>query len=153
MDAVAELASSICKALSARGVVVDEHLVLAGAWLHDVGRSRSQGVDHASLGGRLLREQGVAEEVCRVVERHTGGGIDAMEAAALGLPVADYTPQTIEEKVVCVADKLVNGTKRQKASDEVAYLRSQGLERAAAKVASLCQEIEDLVARPLSQLE
>ena len=43
----------------------------------------------------------------RVAERHTGTGItrEAMEKQGLPLPPADYVPETLEEQVVCYADK------------------------------------------------
>ena len=48
----------------------------------------------------------------RVCESHIGGGITKDEAAELGLPAKDYLPRTLEEKVICVADKLIHGTKK-----------------------------------------
>ena len=38
------------------------------------------------------------------------GGIDKEYAKILGLPPKDYLPKTLEEKIVCYADKLIKGT-------------------------------------------
>jgi len=46
------------------------------------------------------------------VERHVGAGITQEEAVKLGLPPRDYVPQTLEEKIVCYADKLISCNKK-----------------------------------------
>lgn len=151
-DVVAALAGRIADRLQARGHSVDRDLVRAGAHLHDVGRSRTQGIDHASVGAQLLREAGYPEALCLVVERHTGGGIDAKEARTLHLPVKDYTPQTLEDKVVCQADNLVDGERRQKVQEELADLRHRGLDRVASKIEALHRELSTLCGVDLDEL-
>ena len=49
----------------------------------------------------------------RVCERHTGAGLSAaeIEAQNLPLPHADLLPETLEEKVICYADKFFSKTK------------------------------------------
>ncbi len=89
---------------------VDRELVKTGALLHDIGRSVSSGVDHAVEGARILRDLGYPPEVVRIVERHVGAGIPPDEAETLGLPPGDYMPETLEEKIVAHADKLLNGS-------------------------------------------
>ena len=46
-------------------------------------------------------------ELARVCERHTGTGITAEQIRLqhLPMPEADYCPETIEEIIVCYADK------------------------------------------------
>jgi uncharacterized protein len=88
---------------------VDVELVEIGAILHDIGRSKTHYIDHSAVGGRMVRELGVAEPVARIVERHIGAGIPEDEARALGLPEGVYVPETLEEKIVCYADKLIAG--------------------------------------------
>mgnify|MGYP001590434966 CR=1 FL=1 len=109
---VACLAVALADAAAANGLTVDRDRVAAGALLHDIGRSITQDVRHASLGADLLRTEGWDPAVVRIVATHTGGGIDAAEAAALGLPVQDYTPRTLEERIVCHADNLYSGERR-----------------------------------------
>lgn len=108
---VASLAVEIAEACKRNGVDVDLRLVEVGAMLHDIGRSRTHGVEHGVVGARLLEEFGQPEEVVRIVGRHVGAGITLEEAVRLGLPPKDYTPQTVEEKIVCYADKLIEGDK------------------------------------------
>lgn len=150
---VARLARTIAERLHARGHACHVDLVVAASHLHDIGRSRTHGLDHASVGAEILRARGLPEALVRCVERHTGGGIDPEEARALGLPVRDYTPRTLEEKVVCQADNLVDGTRRQKLQDELDHLRGLGFEPAAAKVEALHRELSALIGQDLDTLE
>lgn len=48
----------------------------------------------------------------RVCERHTGAGITRSQIIAqqLPLPVQDFLPETMEEKVICYADKFFSKT-------------------------------------------
>lgn len=90
---------------------VDLDLVKAGAMLHDVGRSRTNGIKHAIIGANILRENGVQPEIVKIVERHIGAGITREEAELMGLPARDYLPITLEEKLVAHADNLIHGTR------------------------------------------
>ncbi|MEM2491827.1 MAG: TIGR00295 family protein [Candidatus Bathyarchaeia archaeon] len=110
--AVAELAMEISRAIERNGVGLDSALVEAGALLHDIGRSRTHGIDHAVVGASIVREMGFPEAIARIVEVHIGAGIPADEAEELGLPKGDYMPSTLEEKVVAYADKLIDGDRR-----------------------------------------
>ena len=51
--------------------------------------------------------EGVGEAYARVCERHTGAGLTAKEIAETGMPLPhiDLLPETLEEKLVCYADK------------------------------------------------
>ncbi|ADP77849.1 metal dependent phosphohydrolase [Methanothermus fervidus DSM 2088] len=98
--------------LSTRFNNVDRELVLSGALLHDIGRSKTHGIDHGIVGAKILRKKGYPEEIIRIVERHIGAGIPKNEAIKLGLPPKDYIPETLEEKIVAHADNLVNGNKK-----------------------------------------
>lgn len=88
---------------------VDLDLIKAGCMLHDVGRTITNGIEHAYLGADLLRDLEVDEKICLITERHIGAGITADEAKALGLPDRNYIPETIEEKIVAHSDNLVHG--------------------------------------------
>jgi len=89
----------------------DLELVRIGALLHDIGRSKTHGVEHGVVGGKIARELGFSDKVVRIIERHVGAGIPKEEAIKLGLPPKDYIPETLEEKIVAYADNLTNGTK------------------------------------------
>lgn len=150
--AVAQLARPIAQAIHAHGTPIDIDLVSAAAHLHDIGRSRTQGLDHALVGAQLLRAEGLPEALCLIVERHTGGGIDIEEARLLGLPLKDYTPMTLEEKIVCQADNLIDDVRRQKVHEELAHLRARGLERVATKIEGLHAELSRLAGRDLDEI-
>jgi uncharacterized protein len=106
---VAEVALRIAGELVGAGYEVNLGLVEAGALLHDLGRGRTHGVDHGVVGGEMARGLGLAEAVARIVERHIGAGLPEGEAVELGLPRGCYVPETLEEKIVTYADKLIEG--------------------------------------------
>ena len=86
--------------------------------LHDIGmcRTNAPGIHchgtepyilHGVLGRRMLDAMGLYRHA-RVCERHTGAGITAAEIISQRLPIVpprDLLPESIEEKVVCYADK------------------------------------------------
>ncbi|MFX0114860.1 MAG: HD domain-containing protein [Candidatus Hodarchaeota archaeon] len=85
---------------------IDVELCTIGGLLHDMGRTVTHSLRHAIEGAELIRRQGWPEVLALTVERHIGGGIPREEAIGLGLPPKDYLPTTLEEKIVCYADKL-----------------------------------------------
>lgn len=85
-------------------------LIKEGALLHDLGRSRTNGINHGVIGAKLALEHGYSEEVAKIIERHIGAGISKKEAIELGLPPKSYEPETIEEKIVAHSDNLLNGS-------------------------------------------
>ena len=105
----------------ARRSGADLKLVRAGALLHDVGRSRTQGVMHVAESARIARERGLSDELVRVIERHVAAGLMPREAKRLGLPDGHYMPETLEEKIVCHADNLVKGQSGMQTLDEALY--------------------------------
>ncbi len=150
--AVEGLAAAMCDRAEAQGLRVDRALVQAGALLHDVGRSITQDVRHASLGAELVRKDGFPESLALVVERHTGAGIDETEALRLGLPVKDYTPRTLEERIVAHADNLYSGDKRMGLSQLQAKYLAQGLGSAWEKIRRLHDELRGLLGTDLERL-
>lgn len=96
---------------------VDVELVVAGCLLHDIGVYKLYGEDgqldgskyisHGVLGYDLLKHEGLEEALCRFAARHTGVGITAkdIEENRLPMPIADYTAETEEERLVMYADK------------------------------------------------
>ena len=117
--AVERVARIIAGELARRGVAVDEEVVQAGALLHDIGRTRVQTVRHGYEGAEILRKEGVDERVVEVVKSHVGAGLSREEARKLGLPDGDYVPRTLEQKVVCFADKMIDSNKARPFAEEV----------------------------------
>jgi uncharacterized protein (TIGR00295 family) len=99
--------------------MVNQEAVNAGALLHDIGRSKTQLVNHGYVGAQILEKEGVDGIVVEIVRRHVGAGISAQEAAALGFPPGDYIPRTLEQKIVCFADKMLDGDKARPFEEEV----------------------------------
>ena len=60
---------------------------------------------------RVLRKEGFPRHA-RVCERHTGAGITREQIINqhLPLPEQDFLPETMEEKVICYADKFFSKT-------------------------------------------
>jgi uncharacterized protein len=109
--AVSALAVKFAEACEKKEIDVDVELVEVGALLHDIGRSKTHGVDHAVVGVEIAESLNLPESIVSIIERHIGGGISAEEAKDLGLPVKDYFPLTLEEKLVAYADKLIEGSR------------------------------------------
>jgi uncharacterized protein len=108
---VSIVAEKIAESCKNKGLKVDVHLVEIGALLHDIGRSKTNSINHPLIGANIARKFSLPEEVVTIIERHIGGGITANEAKQLGWPIRDYIPQTLEEKIVSYADKLVDGSR------------------------------------------
>lgn len=149
---VEALALAMCDCAERQGLAVDRGVVEQGALLHDIGRSITQDVRHASIGADLLRRDGWDEPVVLAVERHTGAGIDAGEATSLGLPVKDYTPRSLEEKIVAHADNLFSGDRRLTLDALREKYAAKGLPRAWAKIEALHQELVETLGADLEAL-
>ena len=96
---------------------IDATFLYEAAMLHDIGVFLTDApgiqcfghepyIKHGVLGGELLRREGLPRHA-RVAERHTGTGLtrETILRQALPLPLADYSPETIEEQLICYADK------------------------------------------------
>ena len=106
-----------CKAVCRKAMEIatnfdnaDKDLIRKGALLHDIGRSKTHGIDHAIEGVKIAKKYGYSSDVLNIIERHIGAGITAEEAEKLGLPKKSNIPQTLEEKIVAHADNLISGS-------------------------------------------
>ncbi|MCL4331903.1 MAG: tRNA (cytidine(56)-2'-O)-methyltransferase [Candidatus Thermoplasmatota archaeon] len=122
----------------------DIAVVRAGALLHDVGRTKSHGINHAVEGGAILNRREIAPVVVSIVERHIGAGIDEKEALELGLPPRDYTPRTLEEKIVAQADNLVAGKIKIPLEKTLQNYSRKGLLAQADRIMRLQEEIKTI---------
>jgi uncharacterized protein (TIGR00295 family) len=125
----------------ANNIECDHDLVEAGSLLHDIGRAKTHGIEHAIIGAEMLRNEGVDERVVRIVERHVGAGLTAPEAKKLGLPPKDYVPETIEEKIVCHADNLIGCTERISIQDTIAMARKKWFPGSVDRLISMHYEV------------
>jgi len=152
--AVEHLALKIAKRI---GVSQEEQdLISRAALLHDIGRSRTHGIEHAFLGADILRKRKLDEAVVRIVERHIGAGIGSDEAKVLGLPDRNYMPETLAEKIVAHADNLMThdgrGPKRWKLAEAVARERGKGHEAQVDRMEALHRELSGLAGIDLDEI-
>lgn len=132
--------------------IVDKHpelgaerqFVEEAAMLHDIGifRCDADGIEchgdrpyicHGTIGGEILRMEGF-EKHARVCERHTGAGLSkedienqnlSMIADAMKrIGAEDLLPESVEEEIVCYADKFFSKTKLEREKTPEEALRS-----------------------------
>ena len=114
-EQVAARALKICDAHPELGLNRD--FLREAALIHDIGifLTDAPGIHchgtmpyltHGVQGATLMRNEG-REDLARVCERHTGTGLTAANIREQGLPLPerDLLPETLEEQVVCYADK------------------------------------------------
>jgi uncharacterized protein len=95
----------------------DETFLYQAAMLHDIGIFLTDApgiycfgthpyICHGYLGAELMRKEGYPQHAL-VCERHTGAGIslEAIEQQNLPIPHREMLPVTIEEQIICFADK------------------------------------------------
>lgn len=134
---VAELAAQLCERVIAKGMPVDADFVYEAAMLHDIGiiKTDADGIHchgtepyimHGTLGRKMLDEMGLYRHAL-VCERHTGAGLSVkdIESQNLPLPHRDLLPISLEEKIVCYADKFFSKTHLGEAPKPMARVRMQ----------------------------
>ena len=128
--AVADKALRICEKHPEFGL--DRDFVEAAAMLHDIGIIRCDApkihchgtepyIRHGILGAEMLKNSQLStlnSQLLRVCQRHTGAGITRAEIAAQQLPLSlpdddsePFMPETLEEKLICYADKFFSKTR------------------------------------------
>ncbi|MBS7649186.1 HDIG domain-containing protein [Candidatus Bathyarchaeota archaeon] len=122
---VNEVAKDLADRVESKGYRVNKKLVAAGALLHDIGRAVTHDVSHGVIGGQIVRRRKLGERLARIVERHVGAGISEEEAERLKLGSISLIPETIEEKIVCYADKLVDGDKKVEFTETLKYFKEK----------------------------
>lgn len=144
-EAVTHVAKKIAIACKRRGLNVDMELIKIGALLHDIGRSRTHSVNHVIMGVEVATSLGLPRSVVSIIQCHTGINMD--EAEKLGWPLNCYLPQTIEEKIVSYADKLIEGSMRVKIEKTIEKLsRELGSTHSAIKrLKKLHEEFSSLI--------
>lgn len=143
---VAKLAVKIAKSCEEKGMKIDLQLVEIGALLHDIGRSKTHSVHHAVAGVKIAKSLGLSTPIISIIKRHVGGGITAKTAKQLGWPKGVYIPQTLEEKIVAYADKLIEGSNRVPIEKTIGKFRSDMLPPSViTRLEKLHEEMLDLV--------
>ena len=127
-------------------------LVEAGALLHDIGRSKSQGIMHGVEGAKIATELGLPLSIVNIIERHLGAGIPIEEAATLGLPPKDYMPITLEEKIVAHADNLIDNDREHSIEKEVEKALQKGHTKHAERLMELHRELSQRCGMDLNDI-
>ncbi len=109
---IAVMKKAVSLAYNITKVEVNIETVRIGALVHDIGRYKTHDMSHGVEGGKLLRKLGFSENIARIAETHSLAGLTAEEAVTFNLPAKNYLPQSIEEKLVCLADKYHMGTRK-----------------------------------------
>lgn len=126
---------------------LDRPFLYEAAMLHDIGifLTDAEGIHchgdkpyicHGYLGAELVRNEGFPRHAL-VCERHTGAGLSLEEILSQGLPVPhrEMVPVSLEEQVVCFADKFYSKTHLEreksveKARKSLARYGEEGLQR------------------------
>ena len=121
-QSVAQLALQIVSLHPELGI--DRQFVLEAAMLHDIGirlcdapgihcHGTEPYIRHGRIGAEWLRTEGFPRHA-RVCERHTGAGITCRQIVErdLPLPHEDFLPETIEEQLICYADKAIKSLRK-----------------------------------------
>lgn len=128
------VALKAAKCAEARGLTgeADMEFLEEASLLHDIGILMTDApsihchgslpyICHGIAGAGLLEAEGLPRHA-RVAERHTGAGLTVkdIETQNLPLPHQDYLPETLEEKLICYADKFFSksGDPRKEKSPE-----------------------------------
>lgn len=96
---------------------IEKDIVIYGAMLHDIGIIKTTAPEigcfgefpylaHTYLGRELLEKEGL-KDIAPICERHVGVGLTKEDIIKAGFPLPhrDMIPLTMEEKLVCYADK------------------------------------------------
>jgi len=107
-------------------LTMDRNFIEEAALLHDIGVYRTNAPDihclgtfpyicHGYLGREIMDQEGLPRHGL-VCERHTGTGLYLTEILDQNLPLPhrDLVPVSLEEKIICFADKFYSKTQLEK---------------------------------------
>ena len=126
---------------------LDLQFIEEAAMLHDIGIFQTDApsircfgthpyIAHGYLGAEILRAEGFPQHAL-VCERHTGAGLSLQDIIDQQLPVPhrEMLPVTLEEQLICFADKFFSKTHLdeektvEKARNSIAKYGEEGLNR------------------------
>ncbi len=117
---ILEIALKLAKDLkSKKGIAVDISLLTTGTLLHDIGvyqcyskemnpdKNSKAYINHGFAGAEIITNEGFPDNVVRFAITHTGTGLTKEDIERENLPYEkiDYIPITLEEELLCYADK------------------------------------------------
>ncbi len=96
---------------------INKEIIIYGGMLHDIGIIKTNApeigcfgdypyIAHTFLGREMLEKEGLLD-IAPVCERHIGVGLSKEDIIQAGFPLPhrDMIPVTLEEKLICYADK------------------------------------------------
>lgn len=111
------VAAKALECIALRNLDVDVQFIKEAAMLHDIGIIFCDAPDiecygslpyicHGIAGAEILRKENLPRHAL-VCERHTGAGLSKEDIIKQNLPLPhiDFLPVSIEEKLICYADK------------------------------------------------
>lgn len=126
---------------------LDSQFVEEAAMVHDIGICQTDApgifchgthpyICHGILGAAMMRAEGY-ERHARVCERHTGAGLSLDDIVRQGLPLPHQSllPETLEEQLICYADKFFSKSHLERTRTPEQVLKSlerfgeEGMER------------------------
>ena len=132
---------------------LDIPFIEEAAMLHDIGifRCNAPSIDchgkadyicHGYLGAELMRAEGYPQHAL-VCERHTGTGLslEMIEVMKWPIPHRDMLPVSLEEQLICFADKFYSKTKlgKEKSIDKIRISLSRYGSDTAARFSAWCK--------------
>ncbi len=158
--AVARAAETVGAALGGDSGI-DLDALWSVALLHDIGRHATHDpILHGVEGYRLLTTLG-HHDAAFVCASHVGFGLHADEAVRFGLPRRDFVPHTLEQRIVALADLLVQGRLPTTLEARIASLRSRNagnevflplLDRAHERAQAFMEELDRRIGTPVEEL-
>ncbi|MFZ5643217.1 MAG: HDIG domain-containing metalloprotein [Bacillota bacterium] len=103
-----EVARKALEISSRVSINVDRELIIRGAIYHDLGKAKTNELQHGEIGAEMARKLDLGDQIISIILKHIRGGLTEQEAIELQLPVRDYTLKTPEEKIVIYADRMVD---------------------------------------------
>lgn len=119
---VTELAVQI--AMQKKELNINHDFIIAGGLLHDIGIIKTNApkigcfgdhpyIAHTYLGREILEKEGFPD-IAPICERHIGTGLSKADIIKSGFPLPhrDMLPISIEEKLICYADKFYSKSEK-----------------------------------------
>jgi uncharacterized protein len=114
-----EICEILIENLEKQNIKINKELLFQGVMLHDLGvyvcfdedfnpdTNLPEYVYHGFEGYKLILNEGLEEEVARFSCTHTATGLtrEDIERENLKVEIKDYIPVSIEEEILCFADK------------------------------------------------
>ena len=120
-------------------LTADTQFISEAAMLHDIGIFYTNAPElycfgdkpyicHGYLGRELLEKEGYPRHAL-VCERHTGAGLSKEEIIAQNLPIPhrDMLPVSVEEQIICFADKFFRKSKNLTTPQPIEKIRKKML--------------------------